>query len=101
MHALEVALPGEGDERRAVQVGVGHCRDEVRGPRPQGAEADAGAAGEAPVHVGHVGAALLVAHGHELDRRVRERLVEVERLLAGDAEDEPHTLGFEALHEHV
>ena len=66
-------------------------------PGPERAEADAGRAREAAVHVGHVGAALLVAHGDELDRRSVERLVEIERLLARDAEDVPDALGLEAL----
>ena len=75
--------------------------DEVRRPRPERAEADARAAGEAAVHVGHVGAALLVADGDELDRRVRERAVELERLLAGDAEDVLDALRLEAVDEEV
>ena len=62
---------------------------------------DAGAAGEAPVDVGHVGPALLVAHRHELDRGVGERLVEVERLLARDPEDVLDALGLQTLDEHV
>ena len=57
--------------------------------------------GQAPVHVGHVGAALLVANRDEGDRRVLERLVEVERLLARDAEDVLDALGLQALHEQV
>ena len=85
----------------AVQERVGDAGDEVQRAGPERAEADAGAAGEAPVHAGHEGAGLLVAHGHELDRRVRERVVEVERLLARDAEDVAHALGLQAAHEHV
>ena len=87
VHPLEVGLAGEGDERRAVEVGVADRRDEVHGPRAERAEADAGAPGEAPVHVGHVGPALLVANRDEGDRGARQRLVEVEGLLAGDPED--------------
>ena len=70
-------------------------------PGAERAEADAGAAGEAAVHVGHVGAALLVADGDEGDRGVGQRLVEVERLLARDAEDVLDALGLEALDEDV
>ena len=44
VHPLEVALAGERDERRAVEVGVGDRGHEVRGARPERAEADAGAA---------------------------------------------------------
>ena len=43
VHALEVALAGERDQRRAVEEGVGDRRDEVRGARAERAEADAGA----------------------------------------------------------
>ena len=101
VHALEVALAGQRDERRAVEERVGDAGDEVGRARPERAEADAGAPGQAPVHVGHVGAALLVADGDERDRGVLERLVEVQRLLARDAEDVLDALGLEALHEQV
>ena len=101
VHPLEVGLAGEGDERRAVEEGVADRRDEVHGPGTQRAEADAGAPGEAPVHVGHVGPALLVSNRDEGDRRARQRLVEVEGLLAGDPEDVLDPLGFQALDEHV
>ena len=70
--------------------------DQVHGAGPESAEADAGAAGQAAVDVGHVGAALLMAHGHELHRGAREGLVQVERLLARDPEDALHSLGLEA-----
>ena len=101
VHALEVALAGERDERRAVEVRVRHRGHEVERARAERAEADAGVAGQAAVDVRHVGAALLVADRHELDRRARERLVQVERLLARDAEDVPDALGLEALDEDV
>ena len=101
VHPLEVALAGQRDERRAVEQRVGDAGDEVRRARAERAEADAGAVGQAAVHVGHVGAALLVADGDELDRGVLERRVEVERLLARDPEHVPDALGLEALHEQV
>ncbi len=101
VHPLEVALAGERHERRAVEVGVRHGGDEVERARAERAEADAGAAGEPAPHVRHVGPALLVAHGHELDRGARQRVVQVERLLARDAEHVLDALGLEALHEDV
>ena len=101
VHPLEVGLAGERDERRAVEEGVADRGDEVHGPGTERAEADAGAPGQAPVHVGHVGPALLVSNRDEGDRRARQRLVEVQRLLAGDAEDVLDPLGLEALDEHV
>ena len=101
MHPLEVALACQRDERGAVEVRVGDRRGQVQGARAERAEAHAGAAGEAPVDVRHVRASLLVADGHELDRGVGERLVEVERLFARDAEDVPHALCLEAFDEEV
>ena len=53
VHPLEVGLPGEGDERGAVEEGVGHRGDEVGRARPERAEAHAGAPRQAAVHVGH------------------------------------------------
>jgi hypothetical protein len=42
-----------------------------------------------------------VANRDERDGRLLQRLVEVEGLLAGDAEDVTHALGLQAFHEHV
>ena len=101
VHPLEVGLAGERDDRRAVEEGVADRGHEVHRARAERAEADARAAGQPAVHVGHVGAALLVADRDERDARVGQRLVEVERLLARDPEDVPHALGLEALHEDI
>ena len=101
VHALEVALAGQRHQRRAVEVGVRDGRDEVERARAERSQADAGVPGQAPVDVGHVGAALLVAYRDELDRRVRQRLVEVEGLLPRDAEYVLDALGLEALNEDV
>ena len=101
MHSLEVALAREGDEGRVVEIGVGHGGDQVRRTRAQRAEAHAGAAGQPAEHVGHVRPALLVANRHELDGRVREGLVEVQGLLARNAEDVGHALGLQAVDEHL
>jgi hypothetical protein len=81
--------------------GVGDGGDEVQRTRAERPEADPGAAGEAAAHVRHVGPALLVADGDEVDRRLVQRVVEVERLLARDAEDAADALGLEALDEDV
>ena len=101
VHALEVALAGEGDERRAVEEGVGDRGDQVRGARAERAEADAGALGEAAVHVRHVGPALFMSNRNEVDTGVGERLVEIERLLARDPEDVLDPFDLQALHEQV
>ena len=89
MHALEVGLTGQSDERSAIQERVGDRRDQVRRARAEGPQADAGPAGQTAVGVGHVRAALLVADGDELDRRIGQRLVQVERFLARDPEHVP------------
>ena len=99
VHALEVALAGQRHQRRAVEEGVGDGGDQVGGARAERAEADAGAAGQAAVDVGHVGAALLVAHGNEVDGGVVERLVEIEGLLARDAEHVTDPFGFKTFDE--
>ena len=62
------ALARDGDDRRAVHVGVGDAGDEVGGAGAERGHANARAAGEAPVDVGHEGRALLVVAGDELDR---------------------------------
>ena len=74
---------------------------EVRRAGPERAQADARALGEPPVHVGHVRTALLVADGDEGDARALQRLVEIQRLLARDAEDVLDALGLEALDEEI
>ena len=63
--------------------------DATRGVRRAGAardHADARAAGELAVGVGHVGGADLVAAGDEAERRVVEGIEHGEVALAGDAE---------------
>src|SRR5665811_1324792 len=96
VHAGEVDLPGERDERRVVEVGVADAGRQVCGPGPKGRETDAGVAGQAAVGVGHEGGALLVARGDEGDAlRPVESLVEVEGLLAGNAEDVLDALALE------
>ncbi len=101
VHPLEVALARERHERSAIEIGVRHGGDEVERARPQRSQTDPGAVSQAPPHVGHVGAALLVPDRDELDRRPRQRFVQVERLLARNAEHVLHALGLEALHEDV
>ena len=59
------ATSGERSRNASATAG-----DQVRRARAERAEADAGAPRQAAVHVGHVGAALLVANRHERDRGV-------------------------------
>ena len=101
VHALEVRLSRQRDERRAVQERVRDRGDEVRRARAERAQADPGAARQPAVHVGHVAAALLVPHRDEGDRGVLQGLVQVEGLLPRDAEHVLDAFGFEAFHEQV
>ena len=102
VHLGEAGLAGQRHHRRPVEVCVGEPGHEVRRPGPERPQAHAGLARQAAVRVGHERGALLVAHGDEGDlaRRV-ERVVQVERLLAGDAEHVPDALVLEAVHEQV
>ena len=86
--SLQVGLAGEGDQRRAVEPGVGDAGHQVRSRRGRGCGGRRRPTVSRPTF-GHIGAALLVADGHELDRRGVQRLVEIERLLTRDAEDVP------------
>ena len=62
------ALAGDGDDRRAVHVGVGDAGDEVGRARARAWTCTRPPAGEPAVDVGHEGRALLVVRGDELDR---------------------------------
>src|SRR5215469_9612361 len=63
VHALDVGLTREGDQRGAIQEGVGHGSDQVRRPWAEGSEAYARAARQSAVGVRHISPALLVADG--------------------------------------
>ncbi len=95
-------LAGDGDHRRAVEVGVGDARDEVRRTGTERAHRDGGTTGEPAMDVGHERGALLVAGRDVTDRLVaRQRVEDVHRLLAGDAEDVLAALRREAVDEQV
>src|SRR4029079_18064989 len=64
-------------------------------------QAHAGAAGEAPVDVGHEGRPLLVMDGDELDWAVEQRVNHVYVLSAGDAEDVIDAFVLEGLDEEL
>ncbi len=102
VHAGEGDLPGQRHQGRLVERGVADAGGQVGGAGTERREAHAGLAGEAPVGVGHERGALLVTHRHERDLLgVIQRLAEVQRLLAGDAEDVLGALGLEALDEEL
>jgi hypothetical protein len=101
VHSFQVRLAGKGDQRSAIQERIGDGGDEVRRPRAQGPEAHAGPTGETSDRIGHISAALLVPDGHELDRRLREGLAEIERFLTRYPEYVPNTFSLEALDKHI
>ena len=86
---------------RPVEVRVGQARGEVRRAGPEGREAHARPAGQPPPDVRHEGRRLLVADRDEADGRVEEGVVQIERLLAGHAEDVAHALLLEAADEEL
>src|SRR5204862_2401648 len=63
--------------------------------------ADAGAPGEAPVHVGHERRALLMVACDELDLAGEQRVHDVDVLLAGNSIDVLDALVLEAAHEEL
>ena len=93
---LGAGLADEADHGRAVHVGVGDAGHEIGGAGAEGAEADARLAGQPAVDVGHEGRRLLVATEDEVDVALDQRHHHVGVLLAGNAEDVGHALGFEA-----
>ncbi len=101
VHPVQIALPGESDERCPVEIRVGHAGDQVGGPGSESAQADAGPPDEPAHGVGDERPCLLVTDGDELDRRLVEGLVQVERLLPGNAEHPARPLGFETLDQQV
>ena len=95
-------LAGDGDDRRAVEVGVGDAGQEVRRAGPERRHRDGRAPREPAVDVGHERRALLVAGRDVADRLgPRERLEDVHRLLAGHREDVLAALRLEAGDEEV
>jgi hypothetical protein len=101
VHPIEVDLTGERHEGRPVQERVRDSRHEIGCPRAQRSQTDTGSAREPAVHVGDEGSSLLVTYGNELDRRAVERLAEIERLLAGNPEDEADSLRLETPDQHI
>ena len=95
-------LAGDRDHRRPVEVGVGDAGHEVRRAGSERAHRDRGTTGQPAVDVGHERGALLVPGRDVADRLVpRQRVEDVHRLLARDAEDVLAALGREAVDEEV
>ena len=101
LHPVGAHLAGDGHQRRAVQIGVGHAGNEVGGTGAEGGQADACPAGEPAVDIGHEGGTLLVPHRDESDVAVPDGEHQVQRLLTGDAEHHIDALRFQTVHEDL
>src|SRR5262249_8506838 len=73
----------------------------VHGAGAERAQADARASRQTAVDVGDVGAALFVSNRNEVDRGIREGLVQIKRLLARNAEHVLDAFSLQTLDEHV
>ena len=102
MRALESGLPRDCDERRAIELRIGHAGEQVRRAGSERRETDARIRGETPVHIGHERRALLMTREHEARLLAAvERLVERKRLFTGDAEHVAHAFVLEAANEKL
>ena len=85
--AVRPDLPGEGDHRNRIHIGVGDGGDEVRRPGPRCRGAHRGPAGDLGVALGGVAGTLLVAREVRTDRRVIvERVEQWDHRPPGDPE---------------
>jgi len=97
-----VHLADEEDHRRGVLAGGVHPVGGVGGAGAAGDEADARAAGELAVGVGHVGGGALVAGDDGADvRRGVQRVEHRQVALAGDAEDLVDAVAAQGLDEDL
>ena len=85
-------MPGDGQHRLAVQLGVVEAVEQVDAARAGGGQADAQPAGVLGVAAGHERRRLLVAHLDEADRvlALAQRLHDAVDAVAGQAEDDLH-----------
>ena len=96
-------LPGDGDDRQRVELGVGQAGDEVQGAGAGGRHHDAGPAGDAGVALGREDAALLVAGEDRPDPvpLAGERLVHRHAGAARVGEDDVDAVPREGLDQDV
>ena len=96
-------LAGDGDQRNAVELGVGDGRDQVRRAGAAGGHADARLAGGAGVALRREAAALLVPRQNRADLVVeaRQRLVQRHAGPARIGEDHVDAVVDQRLHEDV
>jgi hypothetical protein len=86
MDLREIRLGCDRHQGSTIQEGVRDSGDEVRGPGTERREADARAARQAAVYIGHESCALFVAGEDESDRAVVEGVHQFEILFAWNPE---------------
>ena len=91
-------LPGDGDQRDRVELGVGDRRQEIGRARTGGAEAHGRAPGRAGDPLGDEPRALLVTGEDVTDRAGAERIIEGQARPSGDAGNDADPLAFEKPH---
>ena len=96
-------LAGDGQQRDAVELGVGDGGDQVRGARPAGGHADADASGGAGVALGGEPAALLVPRQNHanLVAEPRQGLVQRNAGPARIGENRVHAVVHQGLHDDI
>ena len=101
LHPVGAYLPGDGNQRRTVQISIGYAGYKVGGTGAKGGKAHACPAGQAAIDIGHKGSALLVAHRDKADAAVPDGKHQVQRFLAGNAEHHIHAFCFQTVHQHL
>ena len=88
--------------RRRRAVGLRHARDGVGTARPRREQAHAGLSGEPPVGVGHEGGVRLLLAGDEADGgSFSQRIVELQKMGAGEAIEPPDVLSDEGVYDDL
>lgn len=90
---------GYDQHRDGIGVGLSDCRGRVRDSRPGDEDAYAGSSGNPRIAVGHEGGALFVPGEYVGDVRPGQSSVELQRMNAGNAEDEIDAVGGQQINE--
>ena len=101
LHLVGAHLAGNGHQRRAIQIGIGHAGDQIGGTGTQCGKTDAGPAGETAVDICHKSGALLMAHRNKTNMAVTDGEHQVQCLFAGDAKHNIDTFGFQTVHQDL
>ena len=94
-------LRRQGDQRRAVGIGIGRAQEQVDRARSECGRADAGPTSDAAEDLGHERRRLLVPHQHVADGRPRKGLGEVDVLFSGYPEHTGDPFVLQAVYEEL